>query len=71
VLGVGEVVLDQLQMVIWFRGELQLLLETGRQETSFAQRPVILKRGLVISRFGEGEGMVLVFLRQQRGWPAP
>ena len=65
--GLGEVVLDWLQIGSLRVGELHLLLETGRKKTSFAQRPVILQRDLVFHGLGERESVGIGVLRQQ-GW---
>ena len=51
---VGEVFLDGLQFGSLLVGELQLFLETGRKEGSFAQRPVLFQRLLVFPGLGEG-----------------
>jgi len=67
--GVGKVILDWLQLASLLVGELQLLLETGWKEGSFAQRPVIFKRFLVFHGLGEGEGIgVGVGILRQQCW---
>ena len=66
--GPGKVILDWLQLGSLLVGKLQLLLEPGWKEGSFAQRPVIFKRFLVFPGLGEGVGAVGVgILRQQCG----
>jgi len=54
----GEVVLDQLQLGSLLCGELQLFLETGRQEASFRLKSGPFSNAtLVFHGLGEGEGI--------------
>ena len=62
--GFCEIFLDRLQLDFLLVGELQPLLETRRQQRSFAQIPFILRGCLVLQGLDEGEAIGVGALRQ-------